>query len=249
MALKDIKACNAARRRYILVVDPNARNQKLLTTLLKRFEYEVCMARTAAEALEVATVVSPILIVMARQLDGQHTALELIKAYKKVAPPSPAVFIVLTTRPDPAFEKACLSAGALVCLRSPVSLENFYRVIQVAVEPVPRMNIRISANLPAAISGAPVDDRVQAISENGAYILTRALYPLKTRVPVQIKLPDGIVTAEGMVLYANAAGYGPGGRSGLGLQFVRISPQDQQRIRRFIRTEMTRGVVPLRRTS
>jgi CheY-like chemotaxis protein len=245
MALKDIKACNAARRRFVLVVDTSGRNLRFLSTLLRRFDYQVCTARTAAEALEVAAVVSPVLIMTCRKLDGQYTALGLIRAYKRANPRSAVPMIVLTARPDPAFERACLAAGALVCLRSPVPLEDFYRVIQVAVEPVPRMNIRITADLPAAIGEEAGYDRVRAISEHGAYLQTGARFPLKTRVPVRFRLDGRVVSAEGVVIYAHAAGAGHASRPGLGLQFVAISPQDRNRIRRFIRSEMARGISPL----
>jgi CheY-like chemotaxis protein len=241
MPLKNIEDHNAARRRFILVADSNARNLQHLTTLLKRLEYDVYAVRTAEEVLDLAAVVRPVLIVTARQLNAGHTALELIRAVKSANPACTAPVIVHIAKPDAAFERECLSAGALVCLHAPVTVENFYRVIQVAIEPIPRMTIRISADLPATINGARTDECVRALSEKGAYIQTSRLYPLNTRITVRIKLSGSMVSADAVVIYSNRTGH-----SGMGLQFTQISPQDQQRIRMFIRSELFKGVAPLR---
>lgn len=245
MALKNIETCAAERRRFVLVVDGSERGLKLITSLLKRFEYEVCPVGTVKDALEIGGTVSPVLIVAARKLDGENDALGFLRAFKEANPFCTSPFIVLLAKPDPEFERDCLTAGAAVCLRAPVTIENFYRIIQVAIEPVPRMNIRISADLPAAIEGARKDETVRAISENGAFVATTTLRPLKTRMPIKIKLPDSIVSADAEVIYSKAAGDDRKGQSGLGLQFVKISDEDQKRIRMFIRSEMSRGIAPL----
>lgn len=246
MALKNIETAAANRRRFVLVVDSNDRNQRYLSTILNRFEYEAYAVKTAQEALEIASVISPVLIVTAAQLDDGNNARGLITAFKSAIPPCTAHFIVLTTRLDPLFERDCLNAGALVCLRAPVTFENFYRIIQVALEPIPRMSIRISTNLPAAISGKRKDEWVQGISENGAYIMTSLLHPHNAKVPVRIKLSNCVVSADAVVIYSKQSDSNGKGQSGLGLQFVRISEEDQQRIRLFIRSEMSKGVAPLR---
>jgi CheY-like chemotaxis protein len=246
MKLQNIETHTADRRRFVLVVDSNDRNQRFLSTLLTQFEYEVHVVRTAKEALEIAAVINPVLIVAARQSDAENDALALIKSFRSVNPTCTAPFIVLTTKPDPAFERDCLRAGALSCLRAPVTFENFYRVIQVAIEPIPRMTIRISTNLPAAINGTRKDEWVQDISEDGAYILTSALHRRDTKLSVQIKLPACVISADAVVLYSNQPNNDRNIRSGMGLRFLQISEEDRQRIRLFIRGEMSKGISPLR---
>ncbi len=245
MTLQNIETYTARRRRFVLVVDSNARNLQFLSTLLERFEYKAYGVRTLEEALELAAVVSPVLVVVARQLDGNNDALGLIRSFKSVNHTCRAPFIVLTSNADPAYERECLSSGALICLRAPITIENFYRVIQVAIEPVPRMTIRIGANLPAAINGVRTDECVRAISEQGAYIMTSSRHPLKTKLPVRIKLSDCVISADAEVIYRKGTDDNQKGETGLGLQFVRISEQDRQRIRLFIRSEMSKGINPL----
>jgi CheY-like chemotaxis protein len=242
MAIRNIETYTAARSRFMLVVDSNERNRRLLSGLLKQFEYSAYAVGTAWEALELAAVVSPVLVVTAGQLDSGNDAIALIRSFKLANPTCSAPFVVLTAKADPAFERECLDAGALICLRAPVTFENFYRVIQVAVESVPRMTIRIGTSLPVTINETRMDESVQDISENGAYVLSPSLFPIRTTLPIRIELADSEVSADAMVIYLKRAGGGRKGESGMGLEFVRISEEDRQRIRLFIRKEMTKNM-------
>jgi len=246
MVLKNIETYTADRHRLVLAVDSDDRNLLFLSKLLKQFEYDAFAVGTAKEALEIAAAICPVLIITGRQLDAGNDALGFIRSFRLVNPTCTAPFIVLTAKPDPAFERDCLSAGALTCLRSPVTVENFYRVIQVAIEPVPRMTIRISTNLPATINGMRKVECLRDLSEDGAYILTNLLHPLSTKVTVRIKLSDCVVSADAVVIYLKRPEEDRKGQSGMGLQFVRISQESQERIRLFIRSELSKGIKPSR---
>ena len=241
MTLKNIEEYTADRRRFVIIVDSNDRNRQFLSTLLTRFEYTACAVGTVKEALEIVAAVSPVLIVTARQLDDGNDALGLIRSIRSAAPKCTAPVIVLSAKPDPAFERACLNAGALTFLHAPVTFENLYRVIQVAIEPIPRMTIRMSTDLPVTINGTRRDERVRRISENGAYVLTSSLHPRNTKLPVRIKLSECVVSAEAVVIYVKQSD--ENGQSGMGLLFERISPEDQQRIRLFLRGEMSKAAI------
>lgn len=244
MELKNIEKYNADRRRFVLIVDSSDRRRRFLSTLLKHFDYNAYAVSTAEEAVEVATVIGPVLIVTAGQIDADYNAVQFIRLFRSANPECTSPFIVLIAKSDPAFERECLSAGALTCLHAPITFENFYRVIQIAIEPIPRMTIRITTNLPAAINGKRKDEYVQEISENGAYLLTSTPYPLGTRLPVRFKLSDCMVSVDAVVIYSKRSVEDRSGRTGMGLQFERISEEDQKRIRLFIRSEMTKGINP-----
>jgi response regulator RpfG family c-di-GMP phosphodiesterase len=244
MELTNIEKHNADHRRFVLVVDSSDRSRRLLSTLLKQFDYKVYPVSTTEEAVEVAAVIRPVLIVTAGRIDADHDAVRLITTFRSASPECTAPFIVLIAKPDPAFERECMRAGALTCLNAPITFENFYRVIQIAIEPLPRMTIRITTNLPAAINKKRTDECVQELSENGAYLMTSTLHPLGTRLPVQIKLPDCVVSADAVVIYAKQSAGDAKDSMGMGLQFERISEEDQKRIRLFIRREMTKDIVP-----
>ncbi len=244
MALFNIDTHTASRRRFVLVVDSRPANLLYASTLLQRFEYNVCPARTAGEALEAASIITPILIVTAQNLDDMPGC-ELIGKLKQAGSTRAVSIIVLTRKTDPENERACLAAGAVICLPAHTPVEDLYRVIQMAVEPVPRMNLRINTQLPVTInSNALNGDKggcARALSENGVYVRTSKPYPLKTILPVQIHLVDTTLSVEAEVIYTRKPGNAQN-QLDMGLQFVRISRDDQLRIRRFIRDEITKGI-------
>ena len=248
MALKNVATYTASRRRFVLLADSDARNLLYTYTLLKRWGYSVWTARTGAEALEIAAVVTPVLIVTAQHLDN-ITGLELIRKLKRMNAALTAPLIVLTRETDPVNERACLAAGAIVCLPAPASVEDLYRVVQVAIEPFPRMNIRINTRLDVAINNRPVDCGegacARALSEHGAYVRIRNPYPLNTRLPLRIHLADSALSVDAQVIYTRQAGNEQKNHPGMGLQFVRISWQDQTRIRTFIKNEITKDIRPI----
>jgi CheY-like chemotaxis protein len=245
MALFNVVSHTASHRRFVLVVDSRPAGLLYTSTLLKRFEYNVCPARTAGEALETASIITPILIITAQNLDDMPGS-ELIGKLKQTDSTRAVSTIVLTRKADPENERACLAAGAITCLSARTPIEDLYRVVQMAVEPIPRMNLRINTKLPITINSNAVDcdegGCVQDLSENGAYIRTRKPYPLKTRLPVQIHLADTQLSVEAEVIYTRKSGNEPEPRVGIGLQFVQISLGDQLRIRKFIRDEITKGI-------
>jgi CheY-like chemotaxis protein len=244
MELKNIETCTADRQQFVLVVDSNDRNQQLLSTLLQRFKYKPYAVKTAKEALALANIISPVLIIAARQIDAENDAPRFIQSFKTANPACSAPVIVITTKRDPAFERDCLNVGALACLCAPVTFENFYRVIQVAIEPIPRMTIRISTNLPAAINNTRKDEYVKDLSEDGAYIMTSAPYPRDTKLSIRIKLSGRIISADAVVIYLKHPGKDKNGLTGMGLRFLRITEEDQNHIRLFIRGEMSKGIDP-----
>jgi len=245
MAPFNIVTHTASHRRFVLVVDSRPASLLYTATLLKRFEYNVCPAHTAGEALETASIITPILIITAQHLDDMPGS-ELIGKLKQTDSTRAVSTIVLTRKADPENERACLAAGAITCLSARTPIEDLYRVIQMAVEPIPRMNLRINTKLPVTINSNAVDcdegGCAQVLSENGAYIRTSKPYPLKTRLPVQIHLADTQLTVEAEVIYTRKPGNEPEPRVGMGLQFVQISLGDQLRIRKFIRDEITKGI-------
>ncbi len=245
MALFSVVTHTPSQRRFVLIVDSRPASLLYTSTLLKRFEYSVCPTRTAKEALETASIIIPILIVTAQNLDDMPGS-ELIGKLKRADSTRNVSTIVLTRNADPENERACLAAGAIACLSVHTPIEDLYRVIQMAVEPIPRMNLRINTKLPVTINGKAVDGEVgeyaQVLSENGAYIRTGKPYPLRTRLPVQIHLADTRLTIVAEVIYIRKPDNESDPLPGMGLQFVQISPGDQLRIRKFIRDEITKGM-------
>jgi CheY-like chemotaxis protein len=60
---------SSGRRRFLLVVDSDVEKLFHTATLLQRFQYNIWTAKSAAEALEMAAVAVPALIITAQFLD------------------------------------------------------------------------------------------------------------------------------------------------------------------------------------
>jgi hypothetical protein len=89
------------------------------------------------------------------------------------------------------------------------------------------------------------DACVSVLSEHGMFLRTLRPALLDTRLSLQISLNDRIIAIEAVVRSSYRIGEGPYNEPGMGLQFVRTSPQDQELIRQFIRNEVTRGITPM----
>jgi len=76
-------------------------------------------------------------------------------------------------------------------------------------------------------------------------IRSSMLAAANTRLSFQINLYGQVISAEAVVLYSDQAGGGPHHGTGMGLEFVRIAPKDQDLIRRFIRNEVTQNIAPM----
>jgi CheY-like chemotaxis protein len=240
---------SASQRKFLLIVDNNKSSSSGLKALLKQFHYKVWSVNTAAEALELSDIVMPALVIVGQIEDMPQV--DFIKELKRVAPSGTASVIVIS-RNDAVNERACLSAGAVTCLKLPLNVETLYRTIQVAIEPVPRMNLRITTKLPVIIDDKTLNSRegrfATALSENGLFLVTPDPCPLNTRLPLRFKVAGKILSADAVVIYAHKKGNGTNFMPGMGLQFVRISDQDQEHIRFFIREEVRKGIFTAPRT-
>lgn len=245
MAGSNVSGTMAGRRaRFLLVVDNDHGKLAYTSRLLQRLHYSVWTALSGREALEMATTAQPDLIITAQSLEDMPGA-GFIRNLKQSDAASVPV-IVLTDKSEGAEERALLAEGAVTCLVRPVKAEDLYRVIQVATEAVPRMNMRIDTRLPVMVNNRPVrcgeNECASALSEQGLYVKTPDPYPLNTKLHVQFYLADQQLTADAVVIYRHESGRTAGAQPGMGLQFTDISRPDRARIRLFIRNEITRDL-------
>jgi CheY-like chemotaxis protein len=233
-------------RPFLLVVESDPTVLNYLSTLLRRFGYQTYTAACAEEAVAITAVKVPSLIITAARLNDVD-GLEFMKQMKKDPRTAGVPFIALTRSGDMYQEARCFEAGAMDCLAQPVSAEALFRAVQTAVEPTPRKNIRIRTMQPVQVTNVPSDEREGTytldLSERGMFVRTGEPAPLNTRLALQIDLSGQKIPVEGAVLYQYQAGRGPYLEPGMGVGFVQISPKDQERIRNFIMSEVTRGIV------
>lgn len=232
---------------FVLVVHSDPKNVKYLSTLLRRFQYQSFTTTSGAEALSICSVKLPSLIITGASLKDMD-APTFIKNMSEASRIASIPFLALTKPGDLQAETRCFEAGALDCLTDPPAVEALFRAIQAIMEPTPRMNIRIRTMQPITLTNFAMDEREGAytldLSEGGMFVRTLEPAPLNARVSLQLELTGRMIPVEAAVLYRYETTAGPYKEPGMGLGFVRIAPKDQECIRSFIRSELTRGIMP-----
>jgi CheY-like chemotaxis protein/Tfp pilus assembly protein PilZ len=250
MAMIPVNKKKPPPKKFLLVVDSNRSTSAGMKALLRQFQYKALSVHSAEEALELSDIVMPSLVVI-REVEDM-TQVDFIKDLKRLDASGKVSVIVVSSSKDADAEKACLSAGAVTCLRPPLNVETLYRTIQVAIENIPRMNLRIDTKVPVTIDDKNVDcgkgKFATMLSENGLFVRTSNPCQLKTKIPITIKLADKEISAEAIVIYAHKKGNAANWEAGMGLQFAQISGQDQAQIRSFIREQFRKGISISQRT-
>jgi CheY-like chemotaxis protein len=236
------------KSRYLLLVDSNANNLFYLSMLLQRLNYQIYSARTAGEAIEMATVAAPSLIVTSLDLEDMP-GLRLVQQLKKDSSLADVPFIALIRRDDLIGKQQSFELGAAESLYHPVSPELLYRAVQAAVETTPRTSIRIRTRLLVTVNNLPLEyiegTCVSELSEHGMFLRTTTPAAVNTRLSLQFDLGHALIAIEAIVVFSSLTGGGSIHEPGMGLEFVRISTKDQDLIRQFIRNEITRGIAPM----
>ena len=68
----NVKNKNEEMNRFAVVVDSDTNDLVYAAVLLQRFEFQVCTARSAAEALEMTAVMPPVLVVTSQEVRGHE---------------------------------------------------------------------------------------------------------------------------------------------------------------------------------
>ncbi len=249
MLSRDKTASSKNAVKYVLVVGSDADSLVYTSILLQRLDYQICTAFTVDEAIDMADVMEPSLVITDLQTSalGVPRLIELLKQ----KPDTAAIPVIIKSEHfTPQIEKKCLDAGARACLKKPVEPEDLYRAVQSAIEPTPREHIRIQTRLSVLVNNRKLDESAgefaTVLSSRGMYVRTRYPLPVKARFPVRIKIDDRLVNAEAKVIYSHQEGEGPNGQPGMGLYFAEISEEDQRFLQQYIAAHVTKGMTSRR---
>jgi CheY-like chemotaxis protein len=230
------------KKRFIVVVDGDNYFLYHTGTMLQRLEYTIFTTKTAEEALDIIAITLPSLVLTEATLPGM-SGVELLKLLKQAPHTKKIPVIIYTGSNDPAVKEACRLEGCDAYLLKPAGPEALYAAIQRATESAPRNHIRLNTCL--MVMGEDAEGPfegvcITALSENGMYLNTSSLRPEGTKLSLTIFLKEKRIRVEGRVLYSFAAGKGPAGTAaGMGVKFERISVEDREAIRSFIRKQVS----------
>jgi CheY-like chemotaxis protein/Tfp pilus assembly protein PilZ len=234
-------------KRLLLIVDGDNAHLYYTSMLLQRLEYNIHTAKTAEDALEIVGVAHPALILTEISLGGMD-GVEFLKKIKRNPQTFSIPAIILTASKDQAVKAASMQEGCAAYLQKPVEPDVLYAAIQKATESQPRQYIRLNTTLNVIVGDdktaeyTGIGDYITALSEHGMYISTSKPKPIGLQIPITILLEDMKIKVEGMVLYSFQRGQGPLRTPGMGIKFVRISPEDEKVIKVYIKREITKGL-------
>jgi CheY-like chemotaxis protein len=238
---------NEIMNRFIMVVDGDTNDLVYTSILLQRFQYHVCTAKTAAEALAMTAIAPPVLVVTTQFLPDM-SGYDLFLRLKLDPRTSEVPVIVITHAGDLLTLQRFREAGVAACLDKPMQVEALYTAVQAAIESRPRKSLRITTVLPVTVNGVLLSrdagECATVLSEHGIYIRTLKPALVNTRLVLTILVKNRLVSVDAVVLYTYGHGQGLFKEPGMGLKFVRIDPEDREFIRQYIREEITRGVAP-----
>jgi Tfp pilus assembly protein PilZ len=108
--------------------------------------------------------------------------------------------------------------------------------------------MRIRTRLSVVLNDRPLDcsegECAVNLSVNGMNVRTRTSYPVNGEVIVRMTINEEEIEAEARVAYCHPPEDGCSGMWGVGLQFLRTSPEAGEIMRRFIHDEVTHGMDP-----
>jgi len=235
------------KTRFLLVVDSDTNNLFYLSMILQRMDYQISTAVDIEEAMAIANIIAPSLIITAVDLKGK-SGLELIQQCKRNRSIAGVPIIAILKQDNLQGEQCCRELGATECLAQPISAEKLFRAVQTAIETTPRGNIRIKTLLSVKVNGVPIngfsDLSAVELSERGMFLYTTKTAPVDTRIAIQIALNQRLIQAEAIVIYNTRTVGDSYLESGMGLEFTRIATEDRECIRQYIREELTQGIEP-----
>jgi len=226
-------------KRVVLLVDSNVDDRFSISMLLQRFDCTIFTAHSADEAIEFMCVAPPAAIVA----EAVPTGYELISRFKKESRFSDVPIILLLSH-EQSLEKQVSRGEIAAVLRKPVDVEAFYRIVEEVIHKGPRRNIRTATYLMANLDDnlGEDDGYVTVLSEFGMFFRTLAPRPVNTRVGVHFDIKGRAIRLEAIVLYITSFDEGPFKEPGMGLKFVKISPDEKDLIRTFILERFEEGI-------
>jgi CheY-like chemotaxis protein len=241
--MADDKKGSEKKKSIILVAIGDANERNFTSMLLQRFGYHICTVSESREAAEFVSVLLPALVVADEGLACSRD-FDLLRNMKENPRTTAVQVILVSSSSDPGMAQRYRDAGYTNVLRKPLSTEALYQAVQGAIEPNPRRSVRIAAYLMADLGGnkAGFAKYPTVLSENGMFVRTTETLPVNTVLPLSLVIKDKTIELEAVVLYSYGFGDYPFKEPGMGLNFVRISPEDKGLIKLFIQEQMEIGL-------
>ncbi|MHB8845303.1 MAG: response regulator [Nitrospirota bacterium] len=237
----------AANQQVIVVVDSRPMRMFYTSIFLQRARHQVVMAKTAEDALLFLNLTVPRAVISDLDLPDMG-GLQLLKRMKQEHRTRNVPFIVYTANRDPEARQECETAGCAAFLYHPAGPAELHAAIEKATQVKPRKFVRLSIPLDVVVgdAGAGREDLIVAVSEQGMFVSANRLHEVGSIVQFTFHLPNApgwFFRIEGQVLYVHAAA-DTRRLSGMAVKFLKMSDQERELLKDFIRQELLEGIAP-----
>lgn len=233
--------------RTVLIVDEDASMRYFHGLLLMRLQYVVLTADSPGEALANMERSAPSVVLASLSLP-ETQGKDLLTAIRNNDRLGAVPVIALSDGEDRSVRLSCLKRGYAACIARPADPHLLYRAIQAATEATPRAHIRLNLSLKAVVgSGADRSGEVaytSTISEGGMFLQTSSPPPNKTKTPLRIFLSDREIRTTAEVLYSSTRERRTFPQPGMGMRFIEMHDDDRTFLRRFIKEQLVRDILP-----
>jgi len=232
------------KKRFILVVDNSQRDASYTAMLVQNLGYNSITVRSAEEALEFIAIARPSLVI-AELILPLMNGMDLAEHLSKMSETASLPMIIQTRFKDQETEDRCRNAIRGGCLNKPVQVSELYRAVQQALEPTPRLNIRIPTFLNAAIEDSlSGTEFVTMLSDEGLFLKTFEPRKVGSYHTVTFLMGDRIIRTYCVVLYIYRFDENPDKEPGMGMKFLYLSPVDKDVVQEYIREHVSPAIMP-----
>jgi hypothetical protein len=154
---------------------------------------------------------------------------------------APLSLVVIGRRPDETVRERLRAGGVEWALWEPFDESSLRSIVSSATAPKYEGTQRKESRLPTTLLGRIFvgirrkDAIVATLSLAGAFLETPSPLPEESPISLEISLPDGPLLVKGRVAYARyPSGDAPHHASGMGVEFSHLTPQAEERLRRFL---------------
>ena len=228
-------------RKKILLVDDVHLFLEQQKSFLAREDFELVLAHSGSEALQVAAEVMPDLVLMDLYMPGMDgdRCCAMMKSMSRLRD---VPVIMITSGVDQEDFERCWQAGCDDIILKPINLHYFMAIIKKYLPVKERRAQRYVARLKVFYGpqqGTLLGDYSINVSTGGLFIETGNPLPVESRLAVSFSLPDDPteIHCQGKVAWINHPEMlkNLALPAGMGIQFLDMSLDDMDQIRRFIK--------------
>jgi DNA-binding response OmpR family regulator len=228
-------------KRQILVVGDGKTFVRFMTVLLVRMGFEVMFAENGDEALRLAKLFRPDIIILDMDVlatEGTQT-LSRLKQEKSLAEISA---IIISGGGHETVKRACISLGYMRILAKPLNLNELNKAIQNCLalpQGWARKHLRTDFDQRVTIRHGEAEGvyLAQTISEHGIFVVTPAPLRVETEVVATLRIGGTSIFPTGRVIYIKPPG--------MAIEFSHLSEGEQAELKKFVSNLLAGDIKPL----